>query len=199
MCVNLGLVLALTMDSKAMLTVIGDSPRRSSAVPIQAFLIASIRPELSLDSARAPVSKLLRIIRVVVPPTERANFDDDAATVGNRVWTTSIASAISTVSPELEETRLRSVYRERIRYHFGLHLGISLIKLDPPCTVSLLQDRSGEILEVTVEQCHASAQAQNEFVAGIRQAGPLPPPPRPDLFESRFQLSIGQGIDVQLQ
>jgi hypothetical protein len=52
------------------------------------------------------------------------------------------------------------------------------------CQVSIAQDRSGNVTEVTLQQCNGDALWQQSLVSAIQSASPLPAPPDPDVFSS---------------
>lgn len=52
------------------------------------------------------------------------------------------------------------------------------------CRVRITQDRGGNVLGVSVEQCNGTRRWQRSLIAAIETASPLPAPPDPHVFAS---------------
>ncbi len=64
------------------------------------------------------------------------------------------------------------------------------------CRVQILQSRSGNVLEVTLQRCNADARWQVSLVRAIERASPLPAPPDPAVFAESLQLSFESAAYV---
>lgn len=58
------------------------------------------------------------------------------------------------------------------------------------CRARVAQDRGGNVLEVTLEQCNGTVNWQLSLVHGIESASPLPAPPDPSVFKRVLTLSF---------
>ena len=58
------------------------------------------------------------------------------------------------------------------------------------CSVRVLQDANGKVLEIMLIECDDSIDWQQSLVAAIQQASPLPAPPHPSVFTSALMLQL---------
>jgi hypothetical protein len=58
------------------------------------------------------------------------------------------------------------------------------------CRVEVLQNRTGEVLEVTPTHCGADSRWRASLVSAVRGASPLPAPPDPRVFRRRVALEF---------
>jgi hypothetical protein len=75
------------------------------------------------------------------------------------------------------------------------------------CRVQVLQNQSGEVREVTVNDCDADERWQSSLVHAIQSASPLPAPPDPRVFNRRITMQFasegyvpggnGEGFEPQ--
>jgi hypothetical protein len=58
------------------------------------------------------------------------------------------------------------------------------------CKVQIVQDRSGFVQEVTLQECNGDARWQMSLVRAIQSASPLPAPPEPAVFSNLLTLEF---------
>ena len=56
----------------------------------------------------------------------------------------------------------------------------------PDCKLDVTQNRLGDVLDVRVQDCPGDAVYKRSIESAVRRASPLPPPPDPDVFESKI-------------
>lgn len=62
--------------------------------------------------------------------------------------------------------------------------------METVCQFDLVQDRSGNIMEVSLTRCGTDIVLQNSILAAVRSAAPFPPPANPNIFRGHAQLSV---------
>lgn len=66
------------------------------------------------------------------------------------------------------------------------------------CQVRLIQDVTGHIMEIMLEQCNGDSRWQLSLVQAIQSASPLPAPPDPDVFSRTLHLAFtGEAYSAQ--
>jgi TonB C terminal len=58
------------------------------------------------------------------------------------------------------------------------------------CQASILQDRAGQVREVTLNDCNGDERWKSSLVSAIRTASPLPAPPDPRVFTPRVVMEF---------
>ena len=58
------------------------------------------------------------------------------------------------------------------------------------CRVRIVQDRSGNVMEIERARCNGDVRWQTSLVAAIQSASPLPAPPDPDVFSKTLTLEF---------
>jgi hypothetical protein len=58
------------------------------------------------------------------------------------------------------------------------------------CRVQILQDRVGNVQEVTLQQCNGDLHWQASLVQAIQSASPLPAPPDPAVFSNLLTMEF---------
>lgn len=61
---------------------------------------------------------------------------------------------------------------------------------DFSCQVQVLQDATGNVMEVTLVKCNGDSRWQVSLVQAIQSASPLPAPPDPDVFSRTLHLGF---------
>lgn len=64
------------------------------------------------------------------------------------------------------------------------------------CRVQLLQNKRGEVQEVTLQRCNGDVRWGVSLVQAIQRASPLPAPPDPTVFAESLQLSFHSAAFV---
>jgi len=65
-----------------------------------------------------------------------------------------------------------------------------LTKEEFQCRVQILQDKSGSVQEITLQECDGDLRWQTSLVQAIQAASPLPAPPDPDVFSNIVSLEL---------
>jgi TonB-like protein len=58
------------------------------------------------------------------------------------------------------------------------------------CRVRIVQDRSGDVMEIELARCNGDVRWQTSLVAAIQSASPLPAPPDPDVFSRTLTIEF---------
>lgn len=99
--------------------------------------------------------------------------------------------------PEESETKhLESIYGQQIAARIERVLEIANIHRQSPCSVRLQQSVNGSVGGVDIGDCGTNAAWQQQVVTAIRQASPLPSPPRADLFKELLTVRIEKNVKV---
>ena len=151
--------------------------------------------EDSADSppALSPQPKLVRIAITLPPGDFSTDFGDDTSQevpavssteqLGNSVL---FGRYVGQISARIERAWLRP------------RSAIGAERFD--CRVRIEQDRTGKVLEITLEQCNGDSRWQTSLVRAIESASPLPAPPTdPDhseehVFASTLRLSFQSAV-----
>jgi hypothetical protein len=123
-------------------------------------------------------------LTVVLPPVER--FLNDL-----------LHTEAVEVPEESETKHLEGVYGQQIAARIERVLEIANVHRQSPCSVRLQQGVNGSIGEVDVDDCGTNAAWQQQVMTAIRQASPLPSPPRADLFKELLTVRIEKDVKVK--
>ena len=85
----------------------------------------------------------------------------------------------------LDRLRLQYVrmIESRVRDNWRKPPGTTTV---PDCKLDVTQNRLGDVLDVRVQDCPGDAVYKRSIESAVRRASPLPPPPDPDVFESKI-------------
>ena len=91
----------------------------------------------------------------------------------------------------------RRLDRQNFEYVAAIQSKVSRNWRRPPnmdgefsCIVSVEQDPTGGILNLTVDQCDGGPVVQRSVETAVRKSSPLPPPPDPKLYQRNLQFTF---------
>jgi hypothetical protein len=100
--------------------------------------------------------------------------------------------------PEESETKhLEGIYGQQIAARIERVLEIANIHRQSPCSVRLQQSVNGSVGDVDIGDCGTNAAWQQQVMTAIRQASPLPSPPRADIFKELLTVRIEKDVEVK--
>jgi hypothetical protein len=121
---------------------------------------------------------------VVLPPVERLLND--------------LLHTEAVEVPEESETKhLERIYGQQIAARIERVLEIANAHRQSPCSVRLQQSVNGSVGDVDIGDCGANAAWQQQVMTAIRQASPLPSPPRADIFKELLTVRIDKDVKVK--
>lgn len=90
--------------------------------------------------------------------------------------------ALESAEDVAEVERLQGIYVKQINDRIARVLQMSLGQTDANameqrCIVHIIQNESGDVLDVDTDECELEARSRERLVNAIRTASPLPPPP----------------------
>jgi TonB C terminal len=101
------------------------------------------------------------------------------------------------VPEESEIEHLEGIYGQQIAARIERVLEVANVHRQSPCSVRLQQSVNGSVGGVDVGDCGTNAVWQQQVVTAIRQASPLPSPPRADLFKESLTVRIEKDVKVK--
>ena len=123
-------------------------------------------------------------LTVVLPPVERL--------VNDLLHTEAVE-----VPGESETKHLEGIYGRQIAARIERVLEIANVPRQSPCSVRLQQSVNGSVGDVDIGDCGTNAAWQQQVMTAIRQASPLPSPPRPDIFNETLKVLVGKTVRVE--
>jgi hypothetical protein len=123
-------------------------------------------------------------LTVVLPPVERL--------LKNLLHTEAVE-----VPVESETKHLEGLYGRQIAARIERVLEIANVHGQSPCSVRLRQSVNGSVGDVDIGDCGKNAAWQQQVVMAIRQASPLPSPPRADIFKELLTVRIDKDVKVE--
>jgi TonB C terminal len=123
-------------------------------------------------------------LTVVLPPVERLLND-------------LLHTEVVEVPEESETKHLEGIYGQQIAARIERVLEIANVHRQSPCSVRLQQSVNGSVGDVDIGDCGTNAAWQQQVMAAIRQASPLPSPPRADIFNEFLTVRIEKGVKVK--
>ena len=90
--------------------------------------------------------------------------------------------ALESVEDVAEAERLQGIYVKQINDRIARVLQMSLAQtvataMGPRCIVHIIQNESGQVLDVDTAECELEARSRERMATAIRAASPLPSPP----------------------
>jgi hypothetical protein len=101
------------------------------------------------------------------------------------------------VPGESEAKHLEGIYGQQIAARIERVLEIANVHGQSPCSVRLQQSVNGSVGNVDIGDCGTNAAWQQQVVTAIRQASPLPSPPRADIFKELLTVRIEKDVTVK--
>jgi len=123
-------------------------------------------------------------LTVVLPPAERL--------LNDLLHTEAVE-----VPVESETKHLEGIYGQQIAARIERVLDIANVHRQSPCSVRLQQSANGSVGDVDIGDCGTSAAWRQQVMTAIRQASPLPSPPRADLFKELLTVRIEKDVKVK--
>ncbi len=123
-------------------------------------------------------------LTVVLPPVERLLND-------------LLHTEVVEVPVESETKHLEGLYCHQIAARIERVLEIANVHRPSPCSVRLQQSVNGSVGDLDIGDCGTSAVWQHQVVTAIRQASPLPSPPRADIFKELLTVRIEKDVKVE--
>jgi membrane protein involved in colicin uptake len=100
--------------------------------------------------------------------------------------------------PEESETKhLEGIYGQQIAARIERALEIANVHRQSPCSVRLQQSVNGSVGNVDIGDCGTNPAWQQQVMTAIRQASPLPSPPRADIFKELLTVRIEKDVKVK--
>ena len=123
-------------------------------------------------------------LTVVLPPVERLLND--------------LLHTEAVEVPEESETKhLEGIYGQQIAARIERVLEIANVHRQSPCSVRLQQSVNGSVGDVDIGDCGTNAAWRQQVMTAIRQASPLPSPPRADIFKELLTVRIEKDVKVK--
>jgi hypothetical protein len=123
-------------------------------------------------------------LTVVLPPVEHLLND----------W---LHTEAIEVPVDSETKHLEGIYGQQIAARIERVLEIANVHRQSPCSVRLQQSVNGSVGNVDIGDCGTNAAWQHQVVTAIRQASPLPSPPRIDIFKELLTVRIEKDVKVE--
>ncbi len=161
------------------------------------LLVSSIRSDSRRDDSHPLIDPVeaRRLERVPIDPSldlkALAELLQDTEPV--------IATDEAEVAKQKSETiRLEGIYSQQIAARIQRTLEFNHLRGQAACRAVVTQIPSGAVTEVDLQDCGASAEWQRGVMDAIRQAAPLPAPPRADIFNETIKVDIGRDVTVRM-
>jgi hypothetical protein len=157
----------------------GNSGQRSSGV----MVITILDPHPPIAVNVHDEMNLAPPLTVVLPPVERL--------LNDLLHTEAVE-----VPEESEAKHLEGIYGQQIAARIERVLEIANVHRQSPCSVRLQQSVNGSVGDVDIGDCGTNAAWQQQVMTAIRQASPLPSPPRADIFKELLTVRIEKDVKV---
>lgn len=174
------LTIDLASDLHGSIVEAGNSGQDSSEVMVTTILEPHQPIAVNVHDEINPAPPLT----VVLPPVERLLND-------------LLPTEAVEIPVEPESKHLEGIYGQQIAARIERVLEIANVHRQSPCSVRLQQSVNGSVGNVDIGDCGTNAAWQQQVVTAIRQASPLPSPPRPDIFKELLTVRIEKDVKVE--
>ncbi|TAK51003.1 MAG: hypothetical protein EPO25_17785 [Gammaproteobacteria bacterium] len=101
-----------------------------------------------------------------------------------------------------DASALRAIYRRQLQARLARTLGWTAGSGPglpvPACRLRVDQDSAGRIIRLDMETCSRSFAQQDQLLAAVRDAAPLPLPPHAGLHSRQIEIEVGADLAIRL-
>jgi hypothetical protein len=198
-----GVTAAVTLNAVLLYLIVSGigfgAPQPGGPRPVLDADTETIRAYLIEASNRSPppeaAGELASPIEPAGPRSElpKKSIETDNNSSRNR---DAVTRVIRESTAQSETERLQAIYRAQISARLKRSLEAAHLSPRRRCSIQISQGPTGVVVGVADSHCGEDEQWQSRLIAAIKEATPLPIPPRADLFQSRLTVEFIEGVDV---